>query len=289
MLDYTDRDQERISYEKRFSKNSSKSFVLKPILWPLEREPLLPAFYLDLAQQLALRQTESLGRILCGLLPAGLRMTQASVRFFGEGKPRDVRLRELAGLPPEELGRLGILWMSGRAEIGRGGRSALDTELCGLALDPPWPVRPAARAQIAMLEYLHERGEVTRRKLGEDLGKGAPATLALLAGRGMVRIRPTDGAAAEDVLPAIAPPDAGGFCLTPQQRAVFEPLLEAVRSGRAETRLLFGLTGSGKTAVYLELAREVLARGRSVLLLAPEVALALKLWGDARAALPGAA
>ena len=270
------------------SSNSSKSFVLKPILWPLEREPLLPAFYLDLAQQLALRQTESLGRILCGLLPAGLRMTQLSVRFFGEGKPRDVRLRELAGLPAEELGRLGELWTAGRAEVGRGGRSALDTELCGLALDPPWPVRPAARAQIAMLEYLHERGEVTRRKLGEDLGKGAPATLALLAGRGIVRIRPADGPAAEDVLPAIAPPDAGGFCLTPRQREVFEPLLEAVRAGRAETRLLFGITGSGKTAVYLELAREVLARGRSVLLLAPEVALALKLWGDAKAALPGA-
>ncbi len=271
--------------------SSSKplNFILKPILWPLEREPLLPAFYLDLAQQLALRQTESLGRILCGLLPAGLRVTQVSVRFFGEGKPRDVRLRELAGLPAEELGLLGKLWMTGRAEVGRGGRSALDTELCGLALDPPWPVRPAARAQIAMLEYLHERGEVTRRKLGDDLGKGAAATLALLAGRGVVRIRPADGpAAADDVLPAIAPPDAGGFCLTPRQQEVFEPLLEAVRAGRAETRLLFGITGSGKTAVYLELAREVLARGRSVLLLAPEVALALKLWGDAKAALPGA-
>ena len=278
--------------EPRSRKLASSSkpfdFILKPILWPLEREPLLPGFYLDLARQLALRQTESLGRILCGLLPAGLRVTQVSVRFFGEGKPRDVRLRELAGLGAEELGRLGELWTSGRAEVGRGGRSALDTELCGLALDPPWPVRPAARAQMAMLEYLHERGEVTRRKLGDDLGKGAPATLALLAGRGIVRIRPSDGPAADDVLPAIAPPDAGGFCLTPQQREVFEPLLEAVRAGRAETRLLFGITGSGKTAVYLELAREVLARGRSVLLLAPEVALALKLWGDAKAALPGA-
>lgn len=264
-------------------------FVLKPVLWPLERDALLSEWYLDLATQLALRQTESVGRILGSLLPVGLRVTQARVRFFGEGKPRDVRLKELAGLSGEDLARLGALWREGGAECLRGGQSALDAELCGLAQDPPWPVRPAAKAQLALLEYLYEHGEVSRRKLGDALGKGAAAVLSLLAGRGLVRIRPSDGPSAEEsVLPAIAPSMSGGFCLTPHQREAFDPLLAAVRSGKAETRLLFGITGSGKTALYLELARVVLDRGKSVLLLAPEVALALKLWGDAKAALPGA-
>ena len=264
-----------------------REFVLKPILWPLEREALLPEFYRDLATQLALRQTESVGRILGGLLPAGLRGTQVRIRFFGDGKPREIRLRDLGSLPPEELSRLGRLWTDKQAKISRAGQNPLDAELCGLALDPPWPARPAAKAQHALLEYLHEHGEVTRRRLGEALGKGAAATLSLLAGRGLVRIRPADGPVVdESAFPAIAPPASGGFCLTPHQREAFEPLLAALRAGRAETRLLFGITGSGKTAIYLELAREALSMGRSVLLLAPEVALALKLWGDARAALP---
>jgi primosomal protein N' (replication factor Y) len=54
------------------------------------------------------------------------------------------------------------------------------------------------------------------------------------------------------------------------------------------SRLLYGVTGSGKTLVYIRLAAACLAAGRSVLLLAPEVALAHKLRRDVRAALPDA-
>jgi primosomal protein N' (replication factor Y) len=264
------------------------SIPLRPILWPLEREALLPPSHRDLAAQLALRHTETHARVLANMLPAGLRNVQARLRFFGGGAPLELRPRDLAALPAEELERLGRLWTAGQAEVRRSSGGALDRELCRLALDPPWPVRPAAKAQQLLLEYLHERGEVSRRKLLAALGKGAAPALALLAGRGLVRIRPADGETAEeDSLPAIIAPAAEAVCLTPGQRAVVDPLLLALRAGKAETRLLFGITGSGKTAVYLELARAALDMGKSALLLAPEVALALKLWGDARGALPG--
>ncbi len=258
--------------------------AVKPMLWPLEQTPLLPVAHLDLALQIARRQGEGLGRILAGILPAGLRTTQARIRFFGQGKPVEWRVGALAGLPPEDLDALGRLWSDGRAEVRAAGGSGPEADLCALMVDPPWPVRPAAKAQIALLEYLLANGAVRRAKLLADLGKEAARTLALLCGRDLVRIDPADACFCAGE-PAVCL-EARPFELTPEQQAVFGPLQQAALAGTAASHLLFGITGSGKTALYLELARVVLAAGRSVLLLAPEVALALKLWNDTAEHLP---
>ncbi|MFG6375448.1 MAG: DEAD/DEAH box helicase family protein, partial [Desulfovibrio sp.] len=82
------------------------------------------------------------------------------------------------------------------------------------------------------------------------------------------------------------PPPSPPFELNPAQKKALRELGEALKSPGAETRLLYGVTGSGKTAVYLELARAVFERGQSALLLAPEVALAQKLLRDAKIQIP---
>ena len=270
-----------------------EDFVLKALIWPLERKPLLSAAYLDLVTQLAYRQTESVGRILGAVLPAGLRSAKTGLRFFVEGRPREIRPGAIADLSPAEAAELGALWMQGKAEVSRAGLNPLDGQLCVLAFDPPWPVRPMATAQISLLEFLHEQGSVTRRKVRDAFGKKGDASLAVLVRRGLVRIRPTEGVLRAEAYftgpppaPSPRPGESSALVLTPRQREVLEPLLAAAASDTAGARLLFGITGSGKTAVYLELAKAVLTRGKSVLLLAPEVALALKLWADAAAALP---
>lgn len=56
--------------------------------------------------------------------------------------------------------------------------------------------------------------------------------------------------------------------------------------GNPASHLLFGVTGSSKTVVYMKLAKEYLRCGCSMLLLAPEMALALKLRQDVSLALP---
>ncbi len=65
--------------------------------------------------------------------------------------------------------------------------------------------------------------------------------------------------------------------LTQEQTAVLDAILPAIRDRRFAPFLLHGVTGCGKTEVYLRAAEETLAQGRDVLVLVPEIALATQL------------
>ncbi len=61
--------------------------------------------------------------------------------------------------------------------------------------------------------------------------------------------------------------------LTAEQRRALAPLLDALHSGGARQLLLDGVTGSGKTEIYLRAAGAALAQGRGAIVLVPEIAL----------------
>jgi primosomal protein N' (replication factor Y) len=92
--------------------------------------------------------------------------------------------------------------------------------------------------------------------------------------KGLVKM----GAVREEDAPRDVPyprldPEYGGKELTSDQAVGAKILSEAVRSGTYGTTLLKGVTGSGKTEVYLEAVAECLRAGRQVLVLLPEIAL----------------
>lgn len=61
--------------------------------------------------------------------------------------------------------------------------------------------------------------------------------------------------------------------LTAQQQRAFDAVREAIEAGRTAGFLLHGVTGSGKTELYLRAIEEVLRRGRSAICLVPEIML----------------
>ncbi len=61
--------------------------------------------------------------------------------------------------------------------------------------------------------------------------------------------------------------------LTDNQNKAFNELLEAYNEPKGITSLLYGVTGSGKTQVFLKMCEEVASKGRGVIVMVPEIAL----------------
>ncbi len=273
---------------RRESEGEALLAGLKDLLWPLEKQPLLSSVYIDLAQQLALRQSVSLGRILGTVLPAPLRTGKVRIRFLGPGLGRDVPVSAMAGMDAAQLLSCAAAWMRGDAVCLDAVDDPLENEICALGQDPPWPIRPRAARQMEVLEYLYTHGAVSCRKLVTDLGPHGAAALAILAERSLVKISAAEAPPALTGSPTGQVTFAASFGLTMGQQAVLDALVSGLDTGKFETHLLHGVTGSGKSVVYMALAAECLRHGRSVMLLAPEVALAHKLFIDAERHLPGA-
>jgi primosomal protein N' (replication factor Y) len=104
------------------------------------------------------------------------------------------------------------------------------------------------------------------------------AVVRRLAAKGLVRLRsvkqerdpftPSQGVALAGHTKSETPLDP-----TPEQRAALDRLELSARSRAFQAVVLHGVTGSGKTEIYLRLARQVRGSGRSVLVLVPEIAL----------------
>lgn len=242
---------------------------LKNIFWPLDSEPLIDCATQGMVMDLAARQGVTPGLIWANTLPQGLRSVRQRIVSPKFGS---LCLKDIGALAIESQKQLAAEFLSGAA---RWATDEQKNNLCLLKVDPPWPVRPQAIRQRDILDYLYQYGPAPKRVIS---GKFGLAPLARLIGSSLVELGSQDVENNEEG--AFLPPPPQPFSLAETQKKAVAGLLESLAAPDPRFALLHGVTGSGKTAVYMELVKASLAAGRNSLLLAPEVALAQKLFRD---------
>ncbi len=278
----------------------------KPILELLEARPLYDDVHLRLIEFMASYYMAPIGDAMRSVVPALARIESRKVyrlaappdalrratlapleRAIVEAlERRAMTTREIARLGERReaasvLGRLVAEGMVEAAEATRGRHRG------GEAVR----LMPDAGAGAAKLRGAKQRAVIEA--LGEaapdavpldDLDEQVPGARAIvhaLRRRGLVTLESDASAVAApssaDRVEGDAQPldgAAAAFELTSEQAVALETIAPAVTAPRFETHLLWGVTASGKTEVYLKLAALALEAGRQVLVLVPEIALA---------------
>ena len=136
-------------------------------------------------------------------------------------------------------------------------------------VDPGLERRSPAR--LRLLAALRDHGgSMTAPELQRSSGCSA-STLRGAADAGLLSVREEERLRdpfSERSFPPIEPHE-----LNPEQQAALEAINRGVEAGSSEVFLLHGITGSGKTEVYLHAIERTLSRGRTALVLVPEIAL----------------
>jgi primosomal protein N' (replication factor Y) len=210
----------------------------------VDREAFLPGHIVDLCRWVADYYLAGIGDAIAAAMPPG---AQARASSF--------RKRRVAALTPHGL-----------ALVSAGGGAAVS------AADSA-AQRPLTAKQVAALSGL--AGSSTGVPIAELRERGVTAdVVSRLAARGLVSIRDEEDARDPFEAAPMAPVARdSGRQLTAEQGDALERLAALAATGEFRAALLHGITGSGKTEIYLRLADRVCASGRQVLLLVPEIAL----------------
>ena len=222
------------------------AFATKPAGRIVSDEPLLTDHQMDLWEWIAEYYMCTLGEVMRYALPAGIR-NRGSAHSI-----RNIKYIKLAGSIDT---------------VGKLKKTCEDLRRC--------------KAQYGVLVRIcgsFADGGTFGGSIPLKEAHGSPAVIRELERKGIVEIfekAAENHVTSDDAIAA----SASGIKFTTELNAAQQQALQDIRTGFGlhDSVLLYGVTGSGKTEIYMELIREMLLQGRSVLYLMPEIAMTSQL------------
>ncbi|MEG2419928.1 MAG: primosomal protein N' [Oscillospiraceae bacterium] len=287
----------------------SKHPKLKSVLTLLDETPVLDAHGISLALWLSRRCFCTVYDCVKTMLPAGLWFSLKDVYYLADKVSREdafaaagrsesaATLVEMlfANQGTMELGQIrtafgakspnaalklltdkGIIALETSASRGVGDKTEQLAELCvpaEEAMAHVTPKRGSAPLRFAVIELLATVGSASTKELCYFTG-ASQATLKSLAKSGLIALTKRETFRSVEI-GAVEP--AGPVELNPEQQAAFLGLDRMAREEKPAVALLYGVTGSGKTQVYIRLIEQQLSRGKTAMVLVPEIALTPQL------------
>ncbi|MFP4213561.1 MAG: primosomal protein N' [Desulfohalobiaceae bacterium] len=245
----------------------------KTLFWPLEARPLLNEMFLKLIMDLAERHLQAPGRVLAHVLPREVRSLAQTFSPQGVAAGPGYKMRDLQSASHAKLQELASLWLQDRLLVQEQPQSQ-EQGVWILNQDPPWSLRPGAHRQRQVLDLLWQKGRASSESLRRELGPAA-SCIRDLKKKSLV-VWQSEQEEHQDKAALLEQQESR--CPSLEQSRAISELSQDLDSREGRLKLLYGVTGSGKTLVYAHVLKRCLQQGRSALVLAPEVALAWQLW-----------
>lgn len=275
---------------------------LKEVLELFDDEPLLTEEIIKLTQWTADYYASSWGEVLKASLPAGINATvEQIININSRGKDELIKLETSNTSKTQILNYLNKNGETSLRELKKkfGSRKALRAvnglisndfaskhhrtlttkvkpkRRKAVRLLPPENHKPTAKklteTQQKITDFLiKEDGEILFTEIIEKLDVGA-SPINTLAKYGFVEIFVKE--VLRDPLAESKIPEIQDLVLTKQQNKVLGEIKKGLGTNKYNAFLLHGVTGSGKTEVYIRAMKSVLNKGKSALMLVPEIAL----------------
>ena len=148
-------------------------------------------------------------------------------------------------------------------------REELETMLDGIR------TKKNMQARVRLLEALLQEGRLSSERVAKELNVSASTTKPLLE-QGIIR-KVEEGYSFGDFGDMSAGHSQEDITPNEEQRNAIEEIWDEHMRGANRTCLLYGITGSGKTLIYMELIERVIQNGKQAILLVPEIALTYQM------------